>query len=560
MRLFSRTAADATGCRALRIHALQRCTAGCVFLLCMVTVFAFVTPLAKTLSPLFIFKGCTSQSYSALQLLKIIGYTFAESLCSTLVAVAIGIPAAYYISHKRFFGRRLLEAFSVVPLCVPALIVALGYISTFGMSGFINRFLMLVLRRQEPVLTFLYSFTGLVLAQGFYNFPIVMASVASVWRNLNTEQEDSARLLGASERKVFFDVTLVQLLNSVISGAIVVFVYCFFSFMMVLLLGSTGGTTLEVAIYHAGRSVLNFRSAALLAVVETSCAFAALLGISIFENRGIKQKGVSFEGERSSCAALTRKDAVPLIVLLLFVFVFFVFPLLSIVLGSFTVRTGGNKAFSLSVWAKVLTTKSFFTALKNTFGTALAMSVLCTAVALFYAVFLRLSRFRENSFFRTLPLFPLSVSSVVMGLGMSMLVRRGNPLLLVLAETALSWPLAFRQLYPHLARIPDNTLDAAFSLAPSRTDAVFRVVLPYCRNGILSSLGFCFATSAGDATLPLVLSVHKFDTLALYTYRLAGSYRFAQACVSGIVLGAVCMISFLLSKRLKTGGTDNGIS
>ena len=57
------------------------------------------------------------------------------------------------------------------------------------------------------------------------------------------------------------------------------------------------------------------------------------------------------------------------------------------------------------------------------------------------------------------------------------------------------------------------------------------------------------AISAGDATLPLVLSMQKFSTLSLFTYRLAASYRFTEACVSGLILGLVCSIVFFAAKR-----------
>ena len=134
---------------------------------------------------------------------------------------------------------------------------------------------------------------------------------------------------------------------------------------------------------------------------------------------------------------------------------------------------------------------------------------------------------------------------------MTKLVRRGNPALLVLAQTALYWPFAFRQIQACLSKLPDCVTDAAAVLSPSRTDALFRVVLPFCRKGILSGMGFCFAMSCADATLPLVLSIYKFDTLSLFTYRLAGSYRFSHASAAGTVLGLVCMLAFLLSNRGK---------
>ena len=69
------------------------------------------------------------------EILKVFGYTLQTAFFSTLVAAIIGIVAAYYTSHKKFAGRKLLLSLSAVPLCVPPLIVALGYVSFFGMNG-----------------------------------------------------------------------------------------------------------------------------------------------------------------------------------------------------------------------------------------------------------------------------------------------------------------------------------------------------------------------------------------------------------------------------------------
>ena len=219
-------------------------------------------------------------------------------------------------------------------------------------------------------------------------------------------------------------------------------------------------------------------------------------------------------------------------------------PLLSIAINS----------FSGSAWKKIFTRKSFYTALKNTCITAICSAILCTITGFVYAVFLRLRKQNknnsiQNTILTTVPLLPMAVSSVVTGIGIIILVHRGSPVHLVLAQSALTAPFAFRQLYAPLNAIPQTTIDAARLLSKHRTDIIFSVLIPYCKKNIISALGFCFAISAGDATLPLVLAIYKFDTLALYTYRLAGSYRIAEACACGLILGLLCMTVFSLSKK-----------
>ena len=41
----------------------------------------------------------------------------------------------------------------------------------------------------------------------------------------------------------------------------------------------------------------------------------------------------------------------------------------------------------------------------------------------------------------------------------------------------------------------------------------------------------------------------SFDSIALYTYKLAGAYRFSQACACGGIVAALSMLIFTLGKK-----------
>ena len=61
-------------------------------------------------------------------------------------------------------------------------------------------------------------------------------------------------------------------------------------------------------------------------------------------------------------------------------------------------------------------------------------------------------------------------------------------------------------------------------------------------NLILSELDLC-GSFIQDIIQP------GYDTLALYTYKLAGAYRFGQACACGGIVAAISMIIFLAGKK-----------
>jgi len=125
---------------------------------------------------------------------------------------------------------------------------------------------------------------------------------------------------------------------------------------------------------------------------------------------------------------------------------------------------------------------------------------------------------------------------VMLGFGWSILVPRGNRAVLIFAEAAIAWPFAWAQIRTGLDRIPRSVFDAASLLSRNRLDVYFRVLIPLLRKSILSGAGFVFAISAGDATLPLVLSIRGFENLPLLLFRLSGSYRFSEACACAVFI------------------------
>jgi thiamine transport system permease protein len=475
-------------------------------------------------------------------------FTLTEAILSSLAAVMLGLPAAFLVARRQFPGRRFLLALSGVPLCVPPVIIALAFVLFYGRQGYLNVFLMRAFHLSEPPVTFLYSLSGVVIAHGFYNFPVVLRTVAQVWERLPAAEEEAAVLLGAGKFRVFRTVTLPRLSGAILSSAVLVFLYCFFSFVIVLLFGGIGGTTLEVELYQAARASFDFRLAGTIALFETAIALGVVALYMRFQNR-------LSSGTAGLSAARARKnirgagETAALAAYLAFIVIFFLGPLFSIALRSLTSASGpfGKVRFGFGSWATLFSRPAFAKSFASTALTGLAVAVFASAAALFFALLEENSRCRAVGIpLRVLPLAPLAVSSVVLGFGWMLLVPRGNVAVLVLAQTAISWPFAWTQIRTSLDRIPRSVHDAALVLSAGKMDRSFRVFIPLAARGILSGAGFAFAISAGDASLPLVLSLDDFENLSLMLYRLVGSYRFSEACACAVVLAALSGFVFFL--------------
>jgi thiamine transport system permease protein len=539
----------------------------------------FILPFIFAISPLWDSSNeglaIGGSSFLFKPILRAVFFTIKVAVGSTIIAIIFGIPTAFFVSHRHFVGKKLLKILSAVPLCIPSLLIALGYVLLFGMNGSINRFCKFVFGLENPPITFLYSFWGIIIAQGFYNFPLIMRSVADAWIQIPQDEANAARLLGASEKRIFRTVTMYQIFPAVASSSILVFLFCFFSFIIVLLLGSIGGTTLEVAIYQSTRSTLDFKTAALLALLETSVAILIIIAYSRLEKYSAHSSGISCEADEHEITAIGYKkwqngnskhnygEIIGFCVLEAFIVICFLLPLISIVVYAFLTKgnLSSGSSVSLQNFIRLFGRESFKLSFLHTFQTALGTACLSVITGLVFAIITRrIDPYNSKRSLRIFPLLPMAVSSVVMGFGITMLVRQGKPYMLVLAQSALYWPFAFRQIIPALERIPETTLEAARLLSGEATDVFFKIEIPLVKRSILSSFGFCFAISCGDASLPLVLAIPRYDTLALLTYRLAGAYRFGEACAGGCVLGLLTAGIFELSDWIEKRGKNARVS
>ena len=482
---------------------------------------------------------------------RIIVFTVVQALLSTLIALLAGLPAAFFTARRKFFFRDFLLSLSSIPFCIPSLLVALGYVSFFGNAGALNRLIMHITGAAEPPVTFLYSLAGIVICQGFYNFPLIMSTVSGSWERLSSTEADAARLLGASSIKVFRTITFWQLLPSMVSACIPVFLYCFFSFMIVLLFGSVGTTTLEVEIWQLAKVNLDFSGALKLGAAETALALFFVFNYTAIEQRASSLRGISFKSAQKLRCRINKKEKLPAALFFSAVFIFFLCPLFSIIVKGFSSRQSLS-SFTFSNFLHLFSNTGFLKAVHWTLITAFFTGILCTVTAFFYALLLRFFDPKEKHFvFRVIPIIPLALSSVVVGVIITMTVRRGTLVTLIIAQTFLYWPVAFRQIYSDLQKIPQSTIEAARILSRTPLDLISKIYFPVLKKALLRSAGFCFAISAGDSTLPLVLAIPHFDTLSLYTYRLAGTYKFNEACASGVVLGLLCGLIYWGAKKLK---------
>ncbi|EMB32217.1 hypothetical protein HMPREF9727_00290 [Treponema denticola MYR-T] len=524
---------------------------GLIFFLVLLS---FFLPLILSFVPLFSsrfdFSHITGvkSSFDFSQIFRIAAFTVSQAFFSSALACTVGFAAAYFCARKNFRGRKFLMALSSVPLCVPAIIVALSFIIFFGNNGILNSFLKSLLNQDDPPVNFVFSMTGVIIIHGFYNFPLAMKTISQVWERLSEDEPNAALLLGASKFRIFKTITFPALLNSIAVSFLLIFLFCFFSFIIILLFGGLALTTLEVELYKAARTKLDMNLAAKIALTEIS---AALILILIYSNLQKKMKvqneNLKGIGERTAIKGFGQKIFFSFTIFIIILFL--IAPLFSIFLHStYNVNYTSifNKFFYFKAWKNIFLSRTFWTALWTSIKIGVLTAIVSLITSLFFAYITVFYNLRK---IYAVPYLPLAVSSVMLGFGWLLLRPNGTELILIFAQSSLAWPFAWTQIQTSLLRIPQNIINAAILLSPDKKTAFFKVIVPMCKKGIFSALAFVFAISAGDASLPIVLNIPRFNNLALLIFDYASSYRFVESSAVAVVLSLITGFVFFLQEK-----------
>jgi sulfate transport system permease protein len=140
----------------------------------------------------------------------------------TLIAAAISVPlnlvfgvaAAWCIAKFDFRGKSLLLTLIDLPFSVSPVIAGLIYVLIFGLQGWLGETL------RDHDLKVIFAVPGIVLATVFVTFPFVARELIPLMQAQGQEQEEAARVLGASGWQMFWRVTLPNVKWALLYGVI----------------------------------------------------------------------------------------------------------------------------------------------------------------------------------------------------------------------------------------------------------------------------------------------------------------------------------------------------
>ena len=472
---------------------------------------------------------------------EIVRFTFWQAAASTVLTVVIALPGAWALARLRFRGKALALAVLTVPFVLPTVVVASAFVSLSrsGLTAWASG-----------------GLPAIFAAHVFFNYALVARVVGSVWSGMHPDLTSAARTLGARPATVFARITIPFLRPAIAAAATIVFLFTFTSFGVVLILGGTRWTTLEVEIYRRTAQLFDLPAASALALLQLAAVGLCLLAIARLGGRTARFETAGRVVE----AAGTRSRRWPLTAALAPAVLLIGVPLVALVSAAFTNQAGPGLAYFRALGESRAGTTRFVApmdAIGNSAMFAVFAMVTALAVGGMAAVVISGRASRRRSAYDTALMIPLGTSAVTLGFGLLItfdaapLDLRSSAVLVPVAHALVGIPFVVRTLVPALRAIPQTLRDAALLLGKSRWEVARRVDLPLVWRSALVGAGFAAAVSLGEFGATAFLSRPDRPTVPIAIYRFLGqpgSLNRGQALALSVILMGLVAVVVLLTE------------
>jgi iron(III) transport system permease protein len=140
-----------------------------------------------------------------------------NTLLYTLLAagldIILGAAIAFLLLRSRLAGRNLLDAIATLPLAIPGVVLAVGYLRVFHGWDFPGL--------GAPLTS---SWVILVIAYTMRRLPYTVRASYAALQQVHISLEESAQSLGANRLKTFMKITLPMITGGLVAGGLIGFV------------------------------------------------------------------------------------------------------------------------------------------------------------------------------------------------------------------------------------------------------------------------------------------------------------------------------------------------
>ncbi len=489
-------------------------------------------------------------------------FTTWQAALSTALTLLLGMPAAFVFARYTFPGKSILRAVTTIPFVMPAMVVAAGFTALLGARGWLNTQLMAWLDLSRPPIRLQQTIWLILLAHAFYNTTVVMRVVGSFWANLDTRLSEAARVLGGNRPRVFWEITLPLLAPAVTAAGLLVFLFCFTSFGVILILGGPRFATLEVEIYRQAVTLFALPQAGALSLAQIAITFVVMAVYTRAQARTALPLNLR-PAESAAVRPATPGRVIGVTLVVAGLLIFLLAPLAA--LAARSIAPDQPLRYYQALF--VNRTSSIFyvppgIAIRNSLGYAGLTTVLAVTIGTVTAWLLARGKRRLAQLLDPIVLLPLGTSAVTLGFGYVLALGRPPinllawPFLVPIAHTLVAFPFVVRTLLPVIRGLKASWREAAAVLGASPWRVWREIELPIIGRALLVAALFAFSVSMGEFGATLLIARPEYPTMPVVIYRLLGqpgALNYGQALAMSTLLMLVCAAAFVLIERFRVG-------
>lgn len=474
--------------------------------------------------------------------------------------LVIGVSTAWLVTLCRFPGRRIFEWVLLLPLAMPAYIIAYTYTGMFDFAGPVQTTLRQWFDWSSGDYWFpeIRSLGGAMLMLSLVLYPYVYLLARAAFLEQSVYAIDVSRTLGCGSWQSFFRVSLPAARPAIIAGLSLALMETLADYGTVQYFGVQTFTT---GIFRTWFGLGDSAAAAQLSALMMLFVFALILleqhsrrqaRYYQLESRSRPLPSYPLKGTRAALAFIS--CALPLLL---------GFLLPSAQLFVWAIQTAGE-----------MIDASFLRLVLNTFTLAAGTALLAVLVALFMAYGRRLKDSAPVALAVRLAGMGYAVPGTVIAVGVVLplawldsavdgfareqfgvspgLLLSGTLFALVFAYMVRFLAVALQTVEAGLGKVTRSMDDAARGLGYRALEVVGKVHVPIMRTSLLTAVLLVFVDVMKELPATLVLRPFNFNTLAVRAYELASDERLADSATAAVAIVLAGIVPVVVLSRAIT--------
>jgi len=495
-------------------------------------------------------EGHDSQNLSHLWQTVLQGYaltTFYLCFGVAVCAFLLGVGSAWMVANYDFFGKSIYEWALILPLALPAYVMAYLYVDFLQFSGPIQSALREALQMQrlswfpEP-----RSLGGAIVVLSLCLYPYVYLLARAAFIEKSPNLIHAAMTMGLTARGAFWRVALPLARPAIVAGLTLVLMEVVADYGAVSYFGLQ---TFSTGIYRAWLSLSDKVSASQLAI---SLLLTVLLLVFLEQ---YSRRRMRFVGANQRTKGVLRKrlrgtqQVVANLLCLIPLFFGFIFPL--ILMLRLNLQTSDQADYKLD--------SRYFDWLINTLAISAGTAFVAVVIGIVLAYSARIYKGRLQTWVNRIVSLGYALPGSVLAVGILLLLAyvdlgwllTGSVIILMYAYLVRFLSSSLQSLEAGLSKITPSMDASAISMGLNHLQVLWEVHLPLLKRSLLTAGIFVFVDVMKELPATLMLRPFNFDTLAVITFQLAADERLSEAVIPAftIVLAGLIPV-FILSKSI----------